>query len=525
LDEYGRPDHTDILEMAKQARRRERERAKREGRKPRSIQVTEFIALGVKSDPFYSAMESNRAEAEWFAQMRDEYGLEGHLRRMHYRLVSQEHGTILLPATRKVTYDEAGKKKYDEQATSEPYENTEECWNKLGLCSKHARHLDLVEADQFEDARTPDPTVIRTRHDDGEDPPEPEANLQDFPHYHFPSVTLRDCDPLEVPDTFVTGYEYDQADQPYHLELWIEKSTMEDVLVTAEDAPCPALGVNYVPGVGFASITSTIRMLERIDRLPDDKPSIVFCVVDFDPAGDHMPTAMARQIEFYLAKYASGKEVKVLVIGLTREQVIHYDLPRVPVKESDVRKKDWEDRRGEGAVELDALEALHPGELAKLVREAVKPYRDHTLEAELEKADTDADRELRERWEANTQAEREAVEELLTDAQEIVDGYKDRVQALDEELQGELEGVRARLTAIRNGVRAAWDDLDKSLPDRPEAVPEGGDEPDWLFDSNREYPDQINAYRRHKGKAPAGRGKKGEGEPVPDIWEEHGWEA
>jgi hypothetical protein len=55
---------------------------------------------------------------------------------------------------------------------------------------------------------------------------------------------------------------------------------------------------------------------------------------------------------------------------LTREQAQQFNLPRIPIKESDLRRKGFEERNGEGAVELDALEALHPGELASLVPRA-----------------------------------------------------------------------------------------------------------------------------------------------------------
>jgi hypothetical protein len=45
-------------------------------------------------------------------------------------------------------------------------------------------------------------------------------------------------------------------------------------------------------------------------------------------------------------------------LALTLAQVQQYRLPRIPIKESDRRKPGFEDTYGEGAVELDALEAL-----------------------------------------------------------------------------------------------------------------------------------------------------------------------
>jgi hypothetical protein len=61
----------------------------------------------------------------------------------------------------------------------------------------------------------------------------------------------------------VYGYDYHATDQPYHLELWIEKSTMDDVLVPI----CEELHVNLVTSVGFQSITGVVRLLQRASEL------------------------------------------------------------------------------------------------------------------------------------------------------------------------------------------------------------------------------------------------------------------
>jgi hypothetical protein len=87
------------------------------------------------------------------------------------------------------------------------------------------------------------------------------------------------------------------------------------------------------------------------------KPTRIFYSGDFDPAGDSMPVAVARQIEFWLQDYAPGADIKLTPLALTRDQVITYQLPRIPIKESDARKAGFEERYGAGAVELDALEA------------------------------------------------------------------------------------------------------------------------------------------------------------------------
>jgi predicted nucleic acid-binding Zn-ribbon protein len=56
---------------------------------------------------------------------------------------------------------------------------------------------------------------------------------------------------MPMPEAWVTGYEYEHNLQPYHVEVWCEKSTMNDELLPL----CERWGVNLINGVGFMSIT------------------------------------------------------------------------------------------------------------------------------------------------------------------------------------------------------------------------------------------------------------------------------
>ena len=105
--------------------------------------------------------------------------------------------------------------------------------------------------------------------------------------------------------------------QPYHLEIWVEKSTMDDVLLPL----CRRYHVNLVTGLGFMSITSVIGLLNRIVQSGERR---VLYISDFDPAGDGMPTAVARQIEYWLAHHALESDIKLTPIALTTEQVAAY---------------------------------------------------------------------------------------------------------------------------------------------------------------------------------------------------------
>ena len=185
-----------------------------------------------------------------------------------------------------------------------------------------------------------------------------------------------------MPGVSVSGYDYEAADQPVLAEVWIEKSTMDDVLIPV----CRSLNANLLSGAGFQSITAVISLLRRAER--HGKPAHVLYIADFDPAGDAMPAAVARQAQFWRETLGITAGLTLNVLALTRAQVTEYDLPRAPVKVdkngvADKRGKRFEQVNGEGIVELDALEALHAGVLANLVRHAVQPYRDDRIGVDL----------------------------------------------------------------------------------------------------------------------------------------------
>jgi hypothetical protein len=293
-----------------------------------------------------------------------------------------------------------------------------------------------------------------------------------------------------MPEPEVDGYDYQLADQHYHLILWIEKSTMNDVLLPL----CERFGIDLIPGVGNASVTSVISMLRRISG----KPVRVFYISDFDPAGEGMPVGVARQAEFWDEQFAPGAEIKLNPLVLTREQVIRYRLPRIPIKDTDSRKRAFEERHGEGAVELDALEALYPGELARLVEEAIRPYFDDNLEARLGTAEAAAAGEARSVWDEETADVHLVLVRIQAEAEAIAKKYKPRAEKLARDFGRAIAPLRRRLALASQAVTEKAENLQVELPDRPVAGIAGTDESGWLFDSNREYLDQILAYAARK---------------------------
>ena len=441
--------------------------------------IPDLLVLARQNDPFFVGSPAQRKMAEWFAELWHEFGYTTgvHLRRFHYRLISQE-----LPTNH----------------NGEPYENTEGCWNDLCNAGKYARHLGLVDPAAFVDRRNPSPYIYMV--------PGVGELLEpgwdyEFPEWYLPKIRAElssDAD-LSMPKPFTTGYNYDALLQPYHVEVWCEKSTMNDELIPV----CQRHAANFVTGVGFMSITSVVQLLDRVSRL--EKPCRILYISDFDPAGGGMPVSVARQAEYGIKSYAPElrryADIKLDSLILTPEQVEEYSLPRIPIKDSDRRKGNFEAIHGTGAVELDALEALHPGELARIVERSIRGFRDEELIWKVDDAREEAEEQLSEIFGEHFSAHQTQLEAIREEVAEISESYQERLEELDNRLQAELAPYRARLLSLRQAIQDdLLEDVVPELPDlpAPEALPEGSG---WLFDSRRDYLEQLTVYKQHQNGA------------------------
>jgi len=417
--------------------------------------VPDLLALAPQNDPFYAGSPAQVAAAEWLANVLDRPAIPElfHLRRVHYVLVSA--GDVVKPdGTR--------------------YENTEPDWTFLLNASRYARFLHLLDPRRLVDHRSPNPILY---HPDGETVQrDPCAGLP--PDWLFeplgivPPAELAQA-PLDPP--LVGGYDPDPADQRCYIAIFIEKSTMNDVL----DPLARELSADVYPGAGFQSITTAVTALAKAKRL--GKPLRAVFISDFDPAGAGMPVATARQLEFWAPVLAPGLDVALHHLALTRDQVDAFNLPRLPIKETDRRRVNFEELHGEGAVELDALEAVHPGALEQMVREAVEPYLDATLRRRLRNAEREAENLVRAAWESHV-------------ALRIYE-----IEKLRDELHQVSASVISRLETLQSEIRDTWHP--PALPPRPEADAPETDESDWLFASGRDYLDQLAYYRGRRESA------------------------
>jgi hypothetical protein len=393
-----------------------------------AVATKDLLVLAPQNDPFYCGTPTDLAQAAWFQKvwMGGGFTHGAHLRRMHYWCISQPAGKQL------------------KMHNGLPYLNTLDCWKYLNQASKRARYLGLVNIANFSDHKAP--------------PPHIEAEYAPYEDLDF-SVDLPE---LTEPDIEVEGSAFSRSNtQAYHIEIWIEKSTMDDILAPI----CKEYGVNLVVGEGELSITAVYQFIQRVQE--SQRPARLFYISDFDPAGQSMPRAVARKIEWMLAKYELDADVKVHHLALTGEQVQEYDLPRVPIKDSEKRGAAFEAQHGEGAVELDALEALHPGELGRIVKDALDPYCDRDAAHAAE----DLEKELR-----------QAISERVA---EITAKFKKPIKAL-ERMREELASIELPNLGDYEPARAEASADDNVLT--------------WLFDSTRSYLDQLQAYREYSGK-------------------------
>ena len=401
-----------------------------------------LIALSDQNDPFNAGCPRRILSAQWFAELfeRFGFGLGVHIRRIHYRIISQP-APILLPG------GEA------------PYENTEGCWQVLREGSRDARLLGLVPIASFVDARNGDSVV-----NDSDDAREAYVGLQndemDEVKFGLPELTL--VDPTIL--------------QPFHVEIICEKTTMDDVLLPFGRE----YDVDVTSLAGEISLTRCRDIVLRAQRAAQQgRPTRILYVSDFDPGGQSMPVACARKIEFLVRSKYPGLDIQLRPVVLTLDQCQEYELPRTPLKELEKRAGEFEARYGSGATELDALEALYPDDLRNILIEEIEQYRDPNLEGEIEDIVSDLDSEI-------DAANRAAAERF---AQQIA------------ELEAEQAALNERRNRLSQDM---IDFLRDEAPDLSEVewpVPDADDpDDDPLFDSTRSYIEQIDRFKEFQGR-------------------------
>lgn len=398
------------------------------------VPASVLTAQSPKNDAFYAGTPTQVKQAEWFGQLwfAAGYSTGVHLRRAHYWAVSKG-------------FDLPWQIKQGKQQTAE-YLNTVAAWKFLCQAAKMARYLGIVDISAIEDHKNPDPMV----------------NMLGNWSYEWHGAGVHFEDPKIDPDfqIIMPGYA-DLA--PYHLEIWCEKSTMNDILAPVARRHY----ANLCTFQGEASLTAIHDLARRIEK--SDRPARIFYVSDYDPAGASMPLASARKLEWMLSHYDIEADVAVIHVALNGRQVREHQIPRTPLKDSETRADRFESVHGEGGAELDALEAIHPGLLRRILENAMAPYYDEELYWKIRNANDKA-RELAAAHKA-----------------EVMAKYRERIEKTPwlKELHKELNNLELPEKLVE------WD---------PSDLVANEDGRHLLFHSTRTYPIQMLYYLRFAGR-------------------------
>lgn len=294
------------------------------------------LVLSTGRDPWSLWTPLQQARAQWVAGRFAQMNRRSHLRGFHYWLVSQSPRPLWPDGIQ--------------------YANDESSWEKMCAATVWARYLGAGDWSNLTDRKHPDALDNADYTTYNPDPT--------YEPVHYTVNDIRTQLLRGAPRFHTTGLS------AYHLEIWIEKASMNEIILP----PARRYGAVIQALVGEASLERATMSIARI--INHRKPARIFYISDFDPAGQQMPVSVARKLEFY-ARY-EGLDIRLRPLALTEAQVLQYKLPGIPTKASDSRAAGFIERFGDRATELDALEALHPGVLHRLVADTLAPYVDES---------------------------------------------------------------------------------------------------------------------------------------------------
>ncbi len=400
--------------------------------KKQGLNTTELKVLS--RDPFFVGSPKDYEEAKWAAGLWDRMMSKRkkplHLRGFHYWIMSQ---SILKPGNGE---------KYAHGA--DPAKD----WLFLLRAAQMARYLGIGEWKNLIDLKHPDPKDYDNYWVGSGLSKTGEVDIQSELNSKLEGIVDEFLRELlsNAPNYHDDGY------QMYHLEVLCEKGSMGFVIEPA----CRKYEACYQSFVGQASVEKIDMMTDRaIKAARVGKEVRIFYIADYDRYGRSMVPAVARKIEFRNIVEQQGADIKLTRLALNEEQINQYKLPYAP-------------KHGEEVVELDALEAIHPGVLGKIVEGALKPYYDN----EKPKIVEQENRRIREQV-------RQMLEEKLQ-------------QPLQEAFANiDIAGIAGELL-LTDAINPEFE------PPEPGHNVDDSNNFSWVYDSERSYWEQWSAYRQYK---------------------------
>ncbi|WP_375762901.1 hypothetical protein ACE10X_22735 [Bradyrhizobium sp. Pha-3] len=149
----------------------------------------------------------------------------------------------------------------------------------------------------------------------------------------------------------------------YYCEVWTESRSLAGTV----EQDCKELAVSLYPAGGFSSITLAYQSAEVINHYAGGRPVVIFYIGDYDPAGVLIDVALERELREHLDP---SLELHFKRIGITEDQITHYDLPSKPRKATDLRSPHVRD-----TVEAEAMPAHILRDLLRTNIESLLPER------------------------------------------------------------------------------------------------------------------------------------------------------
>jgi hypothetical protein len=174
-----------------------------------------------------------------------------------------------------------------------------------------------------------------------------------------------------------------QLSQPNHIEIVIEKSTVENIVRPVAADYC----INVTPERGQCSLPPRHDIAERF-RLSGKGKLILLILGDFDPDGEAIVNAFCKSMRDDFDIPMSKLEPRWVCLNHT--QVRELELP--PAMEAKTTSKNFEKFVDKyGSTDTYELEAVPPVDMQQILRDAVEEVQDRAaFEAEVEQEEKDA---------------------------------------------------------------------------------------------------------------------------------------
>jgi hypothetical protein len=314
------------------------------------VSSRDLLVLSPRHDPF-NETKASRRDAEWFATQVSRFVPTGrvHLRGLYYRCLSA--GDVLLPDGRRFT-------------------GTHETADLIENAGKYARHLRLIPFTRIVDERAAPPELYDTEGNIA-GPADPNLAKRQLIVECGGAIAMPSLEGL-FPTIGIS--DVPQPRQPYRICLVSEKVSPGDVLrpIASEHKAELLLLTGEISETHAYGITARAAA--------DGRPLRVLYRSDFDPSGWQMPVSLARKFQAHISSEFPTVELRLIRVALNLEQVVEFNLPDAPIKPGEKRAKRWLQKWGREQVEIDALAALRPEVLDQIVRNAIAPYYDPTLD-------------------------------------------------------------------------------------------------------------------------------------------------